>query len=172
MPSNRKLKIIRGIFQPRSYTVGKGKDKRRLYSIENLKTGETHTGISQYDFYSDFLPALERSHDVERTFRTGYYYSAKGKKEMRKNMREGIKTRIADVFGHSSAQTEYAHYLIDKFSDAKWADFVEKHEQYFQEHWANYHAGVLQSEEDMQEFYNSMVNDMERELREKGVLVR
>ena len=172
MPSNRKLKIIRGIFQPRSYTVGKGKDKRRLYSIENLKTGETHTGISQYDFYSEFLPALERTHDVERTFRTGYYYSAKGKREMRKNMREGIKTRIADVFGYSSAQTEYAHYLIDKFSDAKWADFVEKHERYFQEHWANYHAGVLQSEEDMQEFYNSMVNDMERELREKGVLVR
>lgn len=171
MASNRKLKIRRGIFQPRSYEVGKGKDKRRLYSIENLKTGETHTGISFWD-YQEFLSALERTHDVERTFRTGYYYSAKGKKEMRKNMREGIKTRIADVFGHDSAQTEYAHYLIDKFSDAKWANFVEKHEQYFKEHWANYHAGVLQSEEDMQEFYNSMVKDMERELREKGVLVR
>lgn len=169
MASNKRLKIIRNRYLPRTHKPAGS--KYRYYSVEDLETGVKYTGMTQLEFYG-FKASLERTHDLERTFRTGYYYSAKGKKEMRANMRAGIKTRIESVFGKKSAQTDYAHYLIDKFTDAKWADFVEKHEQYFQEHWANYHAGVLQSEEDMQEFYNSMIKDMERELREKGVLVR
>lgn len=168
MAHSRILGTVRNRFKVREYEV-KGKNKR--YSITDLQTGEKHTGINLEGLFKS-VEALEKTHDLARTFKNIYFQSGKGKTELRIKMREGIKTRFNDVYGVGSDMAEYANYLIDKFSDRKWADFVNENERFFTEQWDFYHAGVYQSDKELREYYGILIEKMESTLREKGVLVR